>query len=118
MGRKPLRPDEKVRRTKERQAKYYDKNRERLLHKARNTYDPEKKQAYYNAHFDEIKETQRMSNIKRSHTENYIQIKEMIPEDCELSLKAAIDKYINCGVRLMKDDATTLLRLFEAIKAY
>lgn len=118
MGRKPLSPAEKERRIKARRQAYYEAHREELLQKAKDKYDPEKKRQYHQAHSEEVKESQRRCNIKRTHAENYDIIKGGLKdlEDNPIALTDAIKKYLDCGVRLMKDDAHTLLRLFEALQ--
>jgi hypothetical protein len=118
MGRKPLSPDEKARRIKARRQSYYEAHREELLQKAKEKYDPEKKRQYHQAHSEEVKASQRRCNIKRTHTENYELIKGGLKalEDNPITLTDAVKKYLDCGVRLMKDDALTLLRLFEALQ--
>ena len=57
-----------------------------------------------------------MCNIKRTHKENYTEILnslQSVPDG--LDFKEAVKRYMDCGVRLMKDDAYTLLRVCEAI---
>jgi hypothetical protein len=116
MGRKPLSPDEKERRKKARSVAYYEANKERLCQAAKDRYDPDRKRHYVQAHYDEVRECQRMCNIKRTHKENYTEILnslQSVPDG--LDFKEAVKRYMDCGVRLMKDDAYTLLRICEAI---
>lgn len=116
MGRKPLSPAEKDRRIKARASAYYEGNKERILQRTRETYDPEKKKEYYEAHKDELKEIQKRCNIRRTHTQNYTEIQnalQLVPDG--LDFKETIKQYMDCGVRLMKDDTLTLLRIFEDI---
>lgn len=116
MGRKPLSSDEKLKRKKARATAYYEANKERILQRTRETYDPEKKREYYNTHKDELKEIQKRCNIRRTHIQNYTEIQnalQSIPDG--LDFKQVIKHYMDCGVRLMKDDVLTLLRICEDI---
>jgi hypothetical protein len=117
MGRKPLSPEEKQARKKARSHAYYEANKERILQKVKESYDPEKKREYYNAHIDEIKETQRVCNIRRNHTRNFTAIQNALQNvDDSVGFKDTIKLLMNSGERLMKDDTNVILRLIGLIK--